>query len=542
MATPTSVESKPSLLAKSAAGAKYLILLQLFSKVLTFAVNQLLLRYLSPELLGISTQLETYSISVLFFAREALRVAVQRQNDPAGEAKVPSTGRKASKGTGDQVEATTASRDTQALVNLAYISICLGFAFAAFLGGLYLQSLQSRPTVLAVPYFKVALRLYAAATLCELFAEPCFVVVQQRSEYRIRASAEAIATVLRTVVTCGSAILAAIKGIDVGVLPFALGQSVYGLSILLVYYGRVLGVAARGKFRLIPTPILASQKSDYISRYLPRPVLTLAMSLFAQGIFKHLLTQGDVILISYLASEQAQGVYALASNYGGLVARVVFQPVEEACRNYFGKQLSSAGGQPSKAAVSTASSNLHSILKFYVLFSISALSLGPTIAPLLLSIVAGPRWTASGAAEVLARYCYYIPVLAINGVTEAFISAVASESELHRQSAWMLVFSIGFATAGYIFLRTFELGAQGLVWANVINMAFRIIWSGDFIRKYLARNGGQLSIMSMMPKSATIAVGAGTAAVLAQMHGRFKGGIEDLFIVGLVAGLHVTLL
>src|SRR4051794_22555687 len=51
-----------SLLSTSAQGATFLILLQITSRALTFGVNQVLLRYLSPELLGISTQLELYLI------------------------------------------------------------------------------------------------------------------------------------------------------------------------------------------------------------------------------------------------------------------------------------------------------------------------------------------------------------------------------------------------------------------------------------------------------------------------------------------------
>src|SRR5271155_2596960 len=66
---------KDMLLSTSAGGATLLIGLQVGSRALTFIVNQILLRYLSPEILGISTQLEVYSISVLFFARESLRVA-----------------------------------------------------------------------------------------------------------------------------------------------------------------------------------------------------------------------------------------------------------------------------------------------------------------------------------------------------------------------------------------------------------------------------------------------------------------------------------
>jgi oligosaccharide translocation protein RFT1 len=268
----------------------------------------------------------------------------------------------------------------------------------------------------------------------------------------------------------------------------------------------------------------------------------LGISLFVQGAVKHVLTQGDVILVSYLASLQAQGIYALASNYGGLVARIVFQPIEESSRNYFGKLLSTVDGKPSKAVVESGSSSLHNLLRFYVLLSISVVSVGPTIAPLLLNVVAGSRWASSGAGDVLAKYCYYIPLLAVNGVTEAFISSIATESELNRQSSWMLAFSLGFAAAGYVFLQLFDMGAEGLLWANAINMVLRILWSSIFIKAYLERNGSHLSIVTMMPRPATIAAGVSTAAVLAQMHGKSTGGVIDIIKSGLVAGAFILLL
>jgi oligosaccharide translocation protein RFT1 len=281
---------------------------------------------------------------------------------------------------------------------------------------------------------------------------------------------------------------------------------------------------------------------DIIFSYFSRSLLALGMSLFVQGVVKHVLTQGDVILVSYLASLRDQGIYALASNYGGLIARMVFQPIEEISRNYFGKLLSTVDGMPSKAVIESGSRNLHSLLRFYVLLSVSAVSVGPTIAPLLLNLVAGSKWTSTGAGEVLAKYCYYIPLLAVNGVTEAFISSIATESELNRQSAWMFAFSVGFAGAGYVFLRLFHMGAEGLVWANAINMALRILWSSNFTSAYFKRNGSRFSMSAMMPQPATIAVGVSTAAVLSQMQGKFTGGVVDIIKSGVVAGAFIVLL
>jgi oligosaccharide translocation protein RFT1 len=246
------LSQKSSLLSKSAKGATVLIILQIGSRALTFGVNQLLLRYLLPELLGIATQLEVYSISVLFFARESLRVAIQRQTDAADDEALHKSTPGPIK---DVIEQEAAVRKTQEIVNLAYISIFLGLIFSVLLAWAYLRSLRSAPVILATPYFTQALQLYGIAAFCELLAEPCFVVVQQKSEYQIRAAAESVATVLRCLVTCAFAILATRKGKDVGVLPFALGQGIYSLVLLLIYIRKVGPIAAINGFSLVARPI-----------------------------------------------------------------------------------------------------------------------------------------------------------------------------------------------------------------------------------------------------------------------------------------------
>lgn len=235
-----------SLASKTAEGATFLILLQVGSRALTFAVNQFLLRYLSPELLGISTQLELYAISVLFFSRESLRVAVQRQADASETPDV------------DKEKKSKAADKTQTIVNLSYISIALGLVFAFFLAWSYARSCD--PVILRTPYFVEALKLYGIAAIWELLAEPCFVVIQQKSRYKIRAGVETVATVLRCFVTCASALWAARTGRDIGVLPFALGQGVYGLTLLVLYYWSTWKLASLSGFSLTPRPI--------VSRYL----------------------------------------------------------------------------------------------------------------------------------------------------------------------------------------------------------------------------------------------------------------------------------
>ena len=246
------------------------------------------------------------------------------------------------------------------------------------------------------------------------------------------------------------------------------------------------------------------------------------------------MTQGDTFLIAFLSSKRTQGVYALASNYGGLVARLILQPIEESSRNYFGKLLASKETKPSKEDVEKASENLGAILRVYSIFSIIIAAGGPVLAPILLKIVVGARWEGTGVEDVLGAYCYYIPLLAFNGLTEAFVSSVATKAEINRQSAWMLTFSAGFGGAAYYFLGVLNLGAKGVVYANVINMAFRIIWSLSFIKGYFRRNGTEFKFITFRPEPMSFASGLAIFLLLSRfevftteepLDQIFKGGL-----------------
>ena len=170
---------------------------------------------------------------------------------------------------------------------------------------------------------------------------------------------------------------------------------------------------------------------------------------------------------------------------------MLFQPIEESSRNLLANLC--APGQATKKPASTglaeAKRLLQTVLKLYNLIGLIALSIGPSLAPELLRLVAGARWADTQAGEVLSAYCYYIPFLAINGLTEAFVAAVASNAELGSQSLSMGLFFAAFAGAAWFFLQYLKLGAVGLVHANCVNMGLRIMYNSRFIRKYFSQHG-----------------------------------------------------
>jgi oligosaccharide translocation protein RFT1 len=447
-----------SVLSASAQGASLLIIFQIISRGFTFIVNQILLRFLSPEVLGLSAQLDLYSITVLSFARESIRVACQRQRS-----------------------------SIQTVVNFGFLPVLLGAPLAYGLAVLY-----QRAELPDVPYFVQSLVIYGFSAVIELLSEPAFIVSQQLLLYKLRASTEAIATFGRCLATCGTAIYAARSGKEVGVLPFALGQFVYSVLLLVSYTGQLSLQNTKESFSLLPKTIKASKPRQYVLGLFPRELGILSISLFVQNSFKYVLTQGDGMLIAVLASLKEQGAYALASNYGGLIARMVFQPIEEASRNMFAQLFNSADEDTSdlvkvkkqKEDLENAKTLLQRMLRLYCIIGLVACAIGPAAAPILLRLIAGRRWSDTEASVVLSNYCYYIPLLALNGVSEAFVAATASTSALNIQSVLMGIWFVIFAASTFFFMEVMKLGASGLVFANCINMGSRIIFNTHYIKSY----------------------------------------------------------
>ena len=199
-------------------------------------------------------------------------------------------------------------------------------------------------------------------------------------------------------------------------------------------------------------------------------------------------------MLAAMSSLEDQGIYSLASNYGGLIARIVFQPIEESSRNLFSTLLPyNESRRQDTEAVRIAKSHLVDILQVYGILSAIAVPLVPAIVPLVLHTLGGHRWSSAKVDSLLSLYCYYIPFLAFNGITEAFVSSAAEPSELRRQTGWMGGFSACFGLAAYVFLELCGLGARGLVLANIVNMSVRTMWSYSFIASYFRRHESRLA-------------------------------------------------
>jgi oligosaccharide translocation protein RFT1 len=252
-------------------------------------------------------------------------------------------------------------------------------------------------------------------------------------------------------------------------------------------------------------------------------------------------------------------MYALASNYGGLVARMILRPIEDSSRNLFARlchsstststsssnmdKRSSSPKSNSKppSSLSQASLILSSLLKLYTLASLPLLVLGPPLCPILLNFLAGPRFSTPSTISVLQTYIFSIPLLALNGVSEAFVAAAASPKELQRQSFYMGIFSMIFAGVTVVFLGVLNWGARGLVLANCVNLGMRVGFNLEFATRFFAGEGVRFRVGELLPSSLAVAVTAVVAGVVRSTEGVMGERFGVVGEMGRIGGLGVLL-
>jgi len=194
-------------IASSASGAVYLILLQLGSRLVTFSLNQILLRLASPKVFGTAAiQLEFVLNTILFLSREGVRGAMLRQKFP------------------------DAPQDRNKLYNTSWIPFFVGLPLSLSCCSLYLR-LADR-SVSTQPHFQTVVALYGIAAIIELASEPLFLLSQLRLDFRKRVAVEGIAVVTRSLVT----LLSIWYGGEERVLiAFAMGQLAYASTLVIRY-------------------------------------------------------------------------------------------------------------------------------------------------------------------------------------------------------------------------------------------------------------------------------------------------------------------
>jgi len=178
---------------------------------------------------------------------------------------------------------------------------------------------------------------------------------------------------------------------------------------------------------------------------------------------------------------------------GSLVARILFQPIEESSRVFFSKSLSvpSSPGDTDKEklALKTAVQLLSTVLLLFTYFLLLLATFLPPYLSLATALVLPPRYLQTSAPSILRAYRFYLPTMAYNGILEAFFASVCTPSDLKAQSRMMAIASVSLVVTAVGGSRLLGLGDIALVWANTVSMALRALYAGWFVQRYCASRG-----------------------------------------------------
>lgn len=510
----------------------YLASHQIATRLLTFILNILVARHIGPAAYGVSAvHLYLLNTVILFLTREAIRRAAIRYANHATD-----------------TTSSTHTYERRVLLNLSWFSVFASIPLCALVRSIFLLSVaqpafrsedETTSATIATEYAQ-CVTIYTIASFIELCSEPLYVLFQKHQRVRTRVLIDGVAVLARCIATFGWMKYGThtLSGLH----AFAYGQMAFAVVVVCGYYAfSILEMinARRSKKAdaaqphetyiftqprdLFPQRLPVDTDSSWPARYTDPVLLRLTTQLTYQSLEKFALTEGEkLVLVSLNSNLDAQGIYGLIQNLGSLVARMVLQPLEESAfmefsllfaeettrkekedankekatsHNETASQVNGFDATSSAVDSSVDSSSWSSgarilgvLLHFVLLIGLLLLSFGPAYSYVFIDLLYGPKWSSTSAPSMLSLYCVYILFMALNGVTEAFVSAVISTRQLKTYNLCLIVFSAIYIAACAVLL---PFGSGGLIAANCVNMAMRIAYSTWFIIGFFTRTHHQ---------------------------------------------------
>ena len=319
----------------------------MLQKIIVFTMNQMVIAYSSPEVIGqISIQSELLLSTLLFLSREGIRIACLKFN----------------------LQSSTSNR--QLLINLSWlpcllvIVLTILLTFARYASRSFfsrpVDSLDAPPTNSSFSDDLIFFS-YCLAAFIECLGEPFYNYYQNQLYIQGRLKAETSALFLKSVIT-----FLFVAVFQFSKVSFGFAQIFYSTVYVFILMSHVpsfqqhlvslQSMYATSQSSQLSSSVAASSGMNKITvqSFLPRGVkdeydeayffdfqlCKSAMMIMVSSVCKHFLTEIDKIILSFYCSNYEQGIYALTNNYGSLIARLLFLPLEDSMRMSFAKLAS----------------------------------------------------------------------------------------------------------------------------------------------------------------------------------------------------------
>ena len=458
----------------------------------------------TPVTLGTNVQFELIMTAILFLSREGFRLAITNTTTNTTTTNSSSSSQLQLGGSG---------------VALLTIPVTFFMSILALACHLYYCSTTTNNNQDGAHHdnnihhdsYQMAGALYCVAAFLEGCGEPVVLYTLQHLSVTEKASAEGIATIVKTITTIIGmnpprfSILQPLTTRSTGsLLPIndplivlGMAQIMYAITYCVVLYGTIY---RRGHWRQVVPPMALWRRptNHHTSTTIwwHTPTLRLVVLFTIQGILKFVLTEGDRIILSIVADNYNQGLYALGCAYGGLAARLLLQPLEETSRLLYSRLATTAAttkekNGPKNSELSVLEVSYTVLVKMVLYIGLVFCCLGVNYTYVLLNVLAGRTWGNNPeAVGVLSGFCVYTAFLAWNGMTEAFVYGISQTAyDIGRLGIAHTATGGLFAVMAPVAVTRY--GTIGLVTANCVTMLARTVFSLYFAARYFSHKEGQ---------------------------------------------------
>ncbi|KAI9565003.1 hypothetical protein GHT06_008745 [Daphnia sinensis] len=455
------------ILEGSIKAASYNMILQVAFRIITFILNGLVLHNVDKDVLGIlNVRLMLLIMTILFVSREAFRRACMSK---------------------------TKDHNWHQVINLLWLTVPTVIICSLTFCYIWLHLLELPAEKYAADY-KFAVYMFGASCTIESFVEPVYVFSQAFQYVRWRIFVDCVMMLIRV----GTLVVSVLYYPAYTIKAMACGQMAVS-TVLVVLYWFYFHQQFQMKAKLIKNkdlhpddPLLALPLNSVLD-FLPKRIkgetfiesdlAFLTWGFFKQGILKQVLTEGEryVMTVFAVLSFAEQGVYDVVNNLGSMAARFIFLPIEESSYFYFAQMLNRQIPieQQPRQEIEQVAGVLHRLLRALSLVGSIIVVFGFSYSHLLLHLYGGITLTDGPGPLLMRTHCLSVCLMAINGVTEAYVFAAMSPKELDKYNGLMVLLSCMFLFMSW--LLSYLVGSVGFILANCINMVLRIIHSLWFI-------------------------------------------------------------